>query len=105
MFIQKYDIMDLRLISLDILNKLLIRDYNKKLNKDSRKPEREVRVHDYFMECSLICKRKNDRCQNISIIHPSDGHPQLEHCPDFTWFRPLTHNNFIWVLYWPELHI
>jgi hypothetical protein len=39
------------------------------------------------------------------IIHPSDGHPQEEHTPDFGWFRPLAHNNATWVLYWPELEV
>ncbi len=39
------------------------------------------------------------------IIEPSDGHPQEEHTPDFGWFRPLSHNNTTWVLYWPDLEI
>ncbi len=41
----------------------------------------------------------------LGIIHPSDGHPMQEHCPDFNWFRPLTFNNNTWTLYWPELII
>jgi len=41
----------------------------------------------------------------LGIINPSDGHPQQEMVPDFGWFRPLSHNNATWVLYWPELEI
>jgi len=48
---------------------------------------------------------RSRRPQVVGVIHPSDGHPQQEHCPDFNWFRPLTWNNPTWTLYWPELII
>jgi hypothetical protein len=36
---------------------------------------------------------------------PSDGHPQQEHCPDWAWFRPISHNRQAWIDTWPELQV
>lgn len=41
----------------------------------------------------------------MGISEPSDGHPNEELTPDFSLFRPLSHNVATWVLYWPELTV
>ncbi len=50
-------------------------------------------------------RNKTQSPQSLTLIEPSDGHPQEEQTPDFAWFRPLSHNVPTWVLYWPELMV
>ena len=34
---------------------------------------------------------------------PSEPHQEL--VPDYCLFKPLQHNNQVWILYWPELTV
>ena len=77
----------------DRYNDLINGHYPKKINKTA---------WDYN-GWHVCAKRSGGYCGNAG--EPSDGHPQEELTPDFAFYRPMSYNALIRMIYYPDMEV